>query len=71
MRTTKLKVNTDNSKYSIIIGSGITNNLIKLIKNNSINFNKCLIVVDNKIPKKLINSTLKSLKKKKNYNSFI
>ena len=36
MQTTKLKVNTDNAKYSIIIGSGIANNLIKLIKNNSI-----------------------------------
>ena len=65
MQTTKLKINTDNAKYSIIIGSGIANNLIKLIKNNSINFNKCLVVIDNKIPKKLINNTLKSLKKKK------
>ena len=65
MKTTKLKVNANNTKYSIIIGSGIANNLIKLIKNNSINFNKCLVVIDSKIPKKLINNTLKSLKKKK------
>ena len=42
MKITKLKVNTNNNKYSIIIGSGIINKLSKILNQNSIKFNKSL-----------------------------
>ena len=54
MKIIKLKVNTKNSKYSIIIGSGIINKLSKILNQNSIKFNKCLLVIDSKIPKSLM-----------------
>ena len=52
MKTIKLKINTKNSNYSMLIGSEITNNTMKIIDKNSIKFEKCLLVIDDKIPKK-------------------
>jgi len=65
MKNIKLKVNTGNSKYKIIIGSGIVDKLSKILDENSIKFNKCLLVIDGKIPKSLIKKIIKSLSKKK------
>ena len=65
MRKIKLKVNTGTNKYSIIIGSGLVSSLSNLLRDNSINFNKCLIIIDSKIPKNIVNRTLKSLPKNK------
>tara|TARA_B100000579_G_C22812014_1_gene845766 strand:+ start:551 stop:1657 length:1107 start_codon:yes stop_codon:yes gene_type:complete len=65
MKNIKLKVNTTNSKYKIIIGSGIVGQLSEILNENSIEFNKCLLVIDNKIPKSLIKKIIKSLSKKK------
>jgi len=65
MNTIKLQINTSNHKYPIIIGSGLISKLPKLLSYNSIKFNKCLLVIDNKIPKTLINKLIKSLPKKK------
>ena len=70
MKKIKLKVNT-NSKYAIIIGSGLIGKLSKILNENSIKFDKCLLVIDNKIPKFLIKKIIKSLSKKKNNYSFI
>ena len=53
MKQFKLNINTKSQKYPIIIGKGLYNNLNKIIVNNSIFFNKCLIIIDNKIKKKL------------------
>ena len=64
MNTVKLQINTKDHKYPIFIGSGLLNKLSKLLKNCSIKFNKCLLVVDNKVPKTLVNKILKSLPKK-------
>ena len=64
MSTIKLQINTKDHKYPIFIGSGLLNKLSKLLKNCSIKFNKCLLVVDNKVPKTLVNKILKSLPKK-------
>jgi len=64
MKKIKLKVNT-NSKYAIIIGSGLIGKLSKILNENSIKFDKCLLVIDNKIPKFLIKKIIKSLSKKK------
>ena len=65
MRLIKLQVKTVNQKYSIIIGNNILDKLQKLLKENLINFNQCLIVSDKNIPKRLINKILNSLPKKK------
>ena len=41
------------------------NNLVKLLHSNSIFFNKCLFVIDNKIPQKKISKIIKKFKKNK------
>jgi len=64
MSLIKLKVKTKNQVYPIIIGSGVSNKLHKFLKENSINFNQCLIVADNRVPKKMIKKILVSLQKK-------
>ena len=65
MKQFKLNINTKSQKYPIIIGKGLYNNLQKLMDNNSIFFNKCLIVIDSKIKKKIISKILSKFKKKK------
>jgi 3-dehydroquinate synthase len=64
MSLIKLKVNTNNQKYSIIIGNNILIKINKFLKESSISFNQCLLVVDKNIPKNLVKSTLKSLPKR-------
>tara|TARA_B100001123_G_scaffold65378_1_gene72472 strand:- start:302 stop:1396 length:1095 start_codon:yes stop_codon:yes gene_type:complete len=64
MSITKLKINTKDHSYPIFIGSGLISQLSKLLKNCSIKFTKCLLVIDNKVPKTLVNKILKSLPKK-------
>ena len=65
MKKIRINVKTKTSNYPIIIGSDLIKNLIKIFKNDSIKFNKCLLVIDNRIPKKFVNKVLNSLKKKK------
>jgi 3-dehydroquinate synthase/shikimate kinase/3-dehydroquinate synthase len=65
MEPIKLKVNTDNRKYSIIIGKNIIKKIRLLLKENNINFNQCLFVIDNKIPKKKIHEILSFFSQKK------
>ena len=65
MKQFKININTKSQKYQIIIGKGLCSNLNKLMDNNSIFFNKCLIVIDNKIEKKIIAKVLSKFKKKK------
>ena len=65
MSFVKLKINTGNQKYSIIIGNNILKKLKEFLDANFINFNQCLIVADKNVPKKLINKVLNSLPKKK------
>ena len=64
MKPIKLKISTKTQKYSIIIGSNLVSNISKISKNNSINFKKCLLVIDKNISKKIISKIKKSLKKK-------
>ena len=65
MNLIKLQVKTDSQRYPIIIGNNVINKITKILKENSINFNQCLIVIDNKVPKKLIEKILKLLPKNK------
>ena len=67
MKTIKLKVKTKNDLYPIIIGSNLVSDILKITKNNSVNFNKCLLIIDKNIPKKTISKIKKSLKNKKCY----
>ena len=67
MKKTNLIVKTDSHKYSIVIGDGLLNNISTELKKKFLNFNKCLIIVDKKVPKKLVNQIYSSLKIKKKY----
>tara|TARA_B100000963_G_C22584433_1_gene652382 strand:+ start:503 stop:1609 length:1107 start_codon:yes stop_codon:yes gene_type:complete len=67
MKQIKLNVKTKTQTYPIIIGSNLTSNISKIINNNSLDFKKCLIVVDKNIPKIFLKNIRKSLKRKKIY----
>ena len=60
MKQTRLNIVTKTEKYPIIIGSNLTSSISKIFKSNSIDFDKCLIVVDKNVPKNL-SQILKSL----------
>ena len=64
MGLTKLNVNTKDQKYPIYIGNNILNKIQFFLKENAINFNQCLIVIDRNVPKNLINKILSSLSTK-------
>ncbi len=70
MKQTKLKIITKTEKYPIIIGSNLTLNVSKIFKLNSLDFDKCLIVIDKNVPKKFISNIKRSLKNKKIYLLF-
>ena len=64
MKHVKLKIQTKTQKYPIIIGSNLIENISKISKENSINFKKCLLVIDKNIPKKAVSKIKESLDKK-------
>ena len=65
MKPIKLKINTKTQKYSIIIGSNLASNVSKILRENSINFKQCLLVIDKNVSKKIVSKIKKSLNKKK------
>jgi len=82
MKTYNIKINTNTKRYSIIIGSDILKNISKILVNQKIFFQKCLIVTDGNIPnkfklllkkklklKKIFFYNFKALEKNKNYKS--
>ena len=71
MKIKRLLVSTGNEKYPIFIGSGLISNLKNILKKHSINFFKCLVVIDRNVPKKKINIIKKKLNNKKVYILFI
>ena len=70
MKITKLKIKTRNQSYNIIIGSNLISNFSKILSSNSINFEKCLLVIDSKVPKKKLKKIIFSLKGKKKITYF-
>ncbi len=64
MKPIKLIVKTVNQEYPIIIGSNLISKINLITKKNSINFKKCLLLIDEKVPKKMINKLVLSLKNK-------
>jgi len=67
MKPIKLIVKTVNQKYPIIIGSNLIPKMNLITKKNSIKFKKCLLLIDQKVPKKMINKLVLSLRNKKIY----
>ncbi len=70
MKPIKLKINTKTQKYSIVIGSNLGSNVSKILQDNSINFNQCLLVIDKNISKHFISRIKKSLNKKTHIHFF-
>jgi len=66
MKPIKLKINTKTQKYSIVIGSNLGSNVSKILRENSINFKQCLLVIDKNISKHFI-SRSKNLLTKRNF----
>ena len=64
MKIKKIIIKTKTQKYQILIGHHLIKKLKVLFKKNSINFNKCLLLIDKNIPKKNIQLIKKSLVKK-------
>ena len=52
MKPIKLIVKTKNENYPILIGRNLISNLSNILKQNSITFKKCLLIIDKNIPKK-------------------
>ena len=63
MSQSKIKVRTKTQSYNIIIGNNLIKNLSKILKDNSMNFKKCLLVIDKKVPKKKFKKYLFFIKK--------
>ena len=64
MNLINLNVSTNDKRYPVIIGKNLIKSFFTILKKNSINFNKCLIVVDKKIKNKILKNLISSLKKK-------
>ena len=71
MRSIKLIVKTNTHNYPILIGSNLIKKINIITKKNAIKFDKCLLVVDKKVPRKFIDQIKKSLKSKEIYTYFI
>ena len=65
MKAIKLQVKTGTQKYPIIIGNNILSKFKGILKDNLVNFNQYLIVLDNNVPKKIANKFLRILPQKK------
>ena len=59
MKSIKLKINTKTQKYSIIIGSNLGSGISKILRENSINFKQCLLVIDKNVSKHFISKIKK------------
>ena len=73
MKYSIIKIKTRNESYNVFTGNNLISNLTKILKSSSISFNKCLLVIDNKVPKKFLKKINLLLKKKNklqyNFNS--
>ena len=60
MKTIKLIIKTKTQQYPILIGNKLVSKLSKLMKQNSIKFEKCLLIIDKNVPKDMISQIKKS-----------
>ena len=70
MKPIKLNIKTNTHQYPIMIGTDLATNIYNIIKDNSLNFNKCLLVIDKNISKKIISEIKNSFDKKEIYIHF-
>ena len=70
MKHIKLIVRTKSETYPILIGSNIIKDLSKHLYENSINFDQCLLIIDKKVPNRMISKITKSLRRKKIFKFF-
>ena len=63
MTVIRLIVKTKTKKYPVLIGSNIINQLSKILKVNSVNYKKCLLIIDKKIPNNMKNKVINNFKK--------
>ena len=82
MNINKISIKTNNKNYSIIIGRDLIGKIDKILKDNHLKFDKCLIVIDKNIPhrfkrllykklktNKLVKIEIAALEKNKNYRT--
>ncbi len=67
MNANKISIKTSTKDYSIIIGRDLIGKIDKILKANSLKFDKCLIVTDKNIPNKFKRLLYKKLKTNKLY----
>ena len=67
MKNSIIKIKTGNQSYNVFVGYDLFKNLLKILKRSSINFEKCLLVVDSKVPKKFIKRINLLLKEKNKF----
>ena len=67
MNTAKIIIKTKSNKYPIIVGNNLIKSFSNIVKKNSLDFNKCLLIVDSKVPKKFVKEIKLSLSKKKQF----
>ena len=65
MKDYKLIINTSSKKYPIYIGYNILKSLRRIFKQNNIQINKCLIIVDKNVPKKNLSLLKKNINSSK------
>ena len=65
MRHSRLKIQTSSNKYSIYIGTNISDKIKTILNNEKIFFNKVLIIYDSKIKFKEVLKIKLKLKKKR------
>ena len=63
MTQIRLLIKTKTQSYPVIIGKNLIQKLNDILKTNSIYFEKCLFVIDDKIPKKMIFQIKSSFKR--------
>ena len=66
MKKIKLNVKTKSKEYPIVIGKNIISQTSNILKLNNFNFEKILIVIDTKIPKKKNRNFKKKICSQKN-----
>jgi len=71
MKTIKLTIKTKTQSYPIVINSNLISNISKILKENSVYFKKCLLVVDKNVPKKFLFKIKKSFKNKDTYFHYL
>ena len=65
MKTKKILISTAEGKYPILIGKNIGSKTGYLLKKNKIFSSKVLLVVDKKVPNRMVNKIKKSINQKK------